>query len=86
MPERFNEEQAPVTGVVRSPVHGDGPFQHGREAHMHGPRLPARYTLTLSLLAFGQRFDDRYGAGKDGAEKWAEYQARVRYRIVPSLY
>lgn len=52
---------------------------------MDGPRLPARYTLTLSLLAFRQRFDDLYGTGKDGAGKWAEYQARVRYRIVPGL-
>ena len=31
--------QQPVARVVRSPVHGDGPFQHGSDAQMHRPRL-----------------------------------------------
>ena len=28
----------------------------------------------------------RHCAEKYGAEKWAEYQARVKYRIVPGVY
>ncbi len=52
---------------------------------MDSPRLCARCTLTVSLLTFRQRFDDRYRTGKDGTGKWAEYQTRVRYRILPGL-
>ena len=37
----------------------------------------------VSLFAYRQRDDDRHCAEKYGAEKWAEYQARVNYRIVP---
>ena len=33
-----------------------------------------------------QRDDDRHCAEKYGAEKWAEYQARVKYRIFPGVY
>ena len=30
--------------------------------------------------------DDRACAEKYGAEKWAEYQARVPYRIIPGVF
>ena len=33
-----------------------------------------------------QRGDDKNCAAKYGQEKWAEYQARVKYRIVPGVY
>ena len=40
----------------------------------------------VTLFSFRQREDDHYCAEKYGAEKWAEYQARVRYRIIPGIY
>ena len=44
------------------------------------------FVFIVSLFAYRQRDDDRHCAEKYGAEKWAEYQARVRYRIVPGVY
>ena len=40
----------------------------------------------VTLFTIRQREDDRYCAAKYGEEKWAEYQARVRYRIIPGIY
>lgn len=45
--------------------------------------------LTFYVLDYfisRQRDDDRLCAEKYGAEKWAEYQARVKYRIIPGIY
>ncbi len=45
------------------------------------------YTVfVVTFFAFRQRFDERYCAEKYGAEKWAEYRARVRWRIIPGIY
>ncbi|MCY4112685.1 MAG: DUF1295 domain-containing protein [Chloroflexi bacterium] len=40
----------------------------------------------VALFVVRQREDDHYCAEKYGPEKWAEYQARVKYRICPWLY
>ena len=40
----------------------------------------------VTLFTVRQREDDHYCAEKYGDEKWAEYQARVRYRIIPGIY
>ena len=44
------------------------------------------FVFIVSLFAYRQRDDDRHCAEKYGPEKWAEYQARVKYRIVPGVY
>ena len=46
----------------------------------------AYFVFIVSLFTCRQRDDDRHCAEKYGAEKWAEYQARVKYRIVPGVY
>ncbi|MCY4504257.1 MAG: hypothetical protein OXE57_22235 [Alphaproteobacteria bacterium] len=40
----------------------------------------------VSFFLWRQIVDDRQCAEKYGAEKWAEYRARVKYRIVPGVY
>ena len=40
----------------------------------------------VALFVTRQREDDHYCAQKYGPEKWAEYQARVKYRICPWIY
>ncbi len=47
------------------------------------------WTYTIFILGFftwRQIADDQHCAEKYGAEKWAEYQARVKYRIFPGVY
>lgn len=44
------------------------------------------FVFVVTFFTFRQRFDDEYCAEKYGAEKWAEYQARVKYRIFPGIY
>ncbi len=44
------------------------------------------FVFIVTFFTFRQRFDERSCAGKYGAEKWAEYQARVKYRIFPGVY
>ncbi len=44
------------------------------------------FVFVVTFFTFRQRFDDAYCAEKYGAEKWAEYQARVKYRILPGIY
>ena len=44
------------------------------------------FVFIVTLFTSRQRFDERFCAGKYGAEKWAEYQARVKYRIFPGVY
>ena len=40
----------------------------------------------VSFFTFRQRFDEKQCAEKYGPEKWAEYKARVKYRIFPGIY
>ncbi|MCE2458550.1 MAG: hypothetical protein J4G14_12160 [Dehalococcoidia bacterium] len=40
----------------------------------------------FALFTWRQRLDDSLCAEKYGEEKWAEYQARVKYRILPGVY
>lgn len=44
------------------------------------------FIFVVSFFVFRERFDDRFCAEKYGAEKWAEYQTRVKYRIFPGVY
>ena len=44
------------------------------------------FVFIVSLFTWRQRLDDYNCAEKYGAEKWAEYQARVKYRILPGIY
>ena len=44
------------------------------------------FAFIVSIFTCRQRFDDSQCAEKYGAEKWAEYQARVKYRIFPGVY
>ena len=55
-----------------------------------GEAVAAFFTpLTIFAISFftvRQRFDERACEQKHGPEKWAEYQARVPYRIFPGIY
>ena len=44
------------------------------------------FIFIVSLFMYRQRDDDLHCAEKYGAEKWAEYRERVKYRIVPGVY
>ncbi len=44
------------------------------------------FAFIVSLFLWRQRDDDKLCAEKYGAEKWAEYRARVKYRIFPGVY
>ncbi len=44
------------------------------------------FVFIVSFFTCRQRYDDAYCAEKYGPEKWAEYQARVKYRIFPGVY
>ena len=44
------------------------------------------FVFIVSLMLWRERADDRYCAEKYGPEKWAEYRARVKYRIFPGVY
>ena len=44
------------------------------------------FVFIVSLFTWRQRLDEKNCAEKYGAEKWAEYQARVKYRILPGIY
>ena len=41
----------------------------------------AYFVFIVSLFTWRQRFDASQCAAKYGAQKWTEYQARVKYRI-----
>ena len=43
------------------------------------------FVFIVPMFAYRQRVDNRHCAEKFGAEKWAKYQARVQYRIVPGV-
>ena len=42
--------------------------------------------FVVTLFTFRQRDDERHCAEKYGPEKWAEYKAKVKYRICPGIY
>ena len=44
------------------------------------------FIFIVGLFISRQRLDDQFCAEKYGPEKWAEYQARVKYRIIPGIY
>ena len=44
------------------------------------------FVFIVSLFTYRQLDDERHCAEKYGAAKWAEYQERVKYRIVPGIY
>ena len=44
------------------------------------------FVFIVSLFTWRQRQDDTACAEKYGAEKWAEYRSRVKYRILPGVY
>ena len=44
------------------------------------------FVFIVSLFLWRERADDRHCAEKYGPEKWAEYRARVKYRILPGIY
>ena len=44
------------------------------------------FVFAVGLFSVRQRLDDGFCAEKYGPEKWAEYQARVKYRIIPGIY
>ncbi len=54
--------------------------------HFDNPWAWTYMAFVVSLFTLRQVEDDKNCAEKYGAEKWAEYRARVRYRIVPGVY
>ncbi|MDE0331115.1 MAG: DUF1295 domain-containing protein, partial [Nitrospinae bacterium] len=54
--------------------------------HFTNPWAWTYFVFIVSFFTCRQRYDDAYCAEKYGPEKWAEYQARVKYRIVPGVY
>ncbi len=54
--------------------------------HFTNPWAWTYFVFIVSMFVVRQRYDDRFCAEKYGTEKWAEYQARVKYRIFPAIY
>ena len=54
--------------------------------HFSNPWAWTYFVFIVGLFISRQRFDDRLCAEKYGAEKWAEYRARVKWRIIPGVY
>ncbi len=54
--------------------------------HFGNPWAWTYFVFIVTLFTFRQRDDDRHCAEKYGADKWAEYKAKVRYRIFPGVY
>ena len=44
------------------------------------------FVFIVSILVWRQIVDDRKCTEKYGAGKWAEYRAKVKYRIFPGVY
>ena len=44
------------------------------------------FVTIVSLFTYRQLDDEEHCEEKYGAEKWAEYKARVKYRIIPGIY
>ena len=54
--------------------------------HFGNPWAWTYFVFIVTLFTFRQRGDDVHCAEKYGEEKWAEYKARVPYRIFPGVY
>ena len=54
--------------------------------HFTNPWAWTYFVFIVSFFTCRQRYDEAYCAEKYGPEKWAEYQARVKYRIFPGVY
>lgn len=54
--------------------------------HFGNPWAWTYFVFVVSFFTVRQRFDEQQCAVKYGPEKWAEYQARVKYRIFPGIY
>ena len=54
--------------------------------HFANPWAWTYFVFIVTLFTFRQRDDERHCAEKYGAEKWAEYKSRVKYRIFPGVY
>ena len=54
--------------------------------HIGNPWAWTYFVFIVSLFTWRQRVDESNCEEKYGAEKWAEYQARVKYRILPGIY
>ena len=54
--------------------------------HFGNPWAWTYFVFVVTFFTFRQRGDDELCAEKYGAEKWAEYQSRVKYRIFPGIY
>ena len=54
--------------------------------HFANPWAWTYFAFIAAFFVSRQRDDDKLCAAKYGADKWAEYKARVKYRIVPGLY
>ena len=44
------------------------------------------FVFIVTMFTLRQREDEEQCEKKYGSEKWAEYQARVKYRIFPGIY
>ena len=54
--------------------------------HFANPWAWIYFVFIVTMFTFRQRDDDRHCAEKYGPDKWAEYKARVKYRIFPGVY
>ena len=54
--------------------------------HFANPWAWTYFVFIVWLFTWRQRLDDDFCAEKYGPEKWAEYKARVKYRILPGVY
>ena len=54
--------------------------------HFANPWAWTYFVFVVTFFTFRQRGDDKLCAEKYGADKWAEYKARVKYRIFPGVY
>ena len=54
--------------------------------HFGNPWAWTYFVFIVTMFTFRQRNDDQHCAEKYGPDKWAEYKARVKYRIFPGVY
>ena len=54
--------------------------------HFDNPWAWTYFVCIVTLFTIRQVEDEAYCAEKYGAEKWAEYRARVKYRILPGIW
>ncbi|WP_423926953.1 DUF1295 domain-containing protein [Candidatus Palauibacter sp.] len=54
--------------------------------HFANPCAWTYFVFIVGLFISRQRLDDKFCPEKYDPEKWADYQARVKYRIIPAIY